>query len=137
MKKQLLLIVMMVSSIVASAYDFSVTNAEGKTFYFNKLWDTDVAIVKGDIQYAGDVVIPEKVEYEGVTYSVVQIAEKAFMGCPDLISVVMPGSITYIGNQAFDSDWQMTSISFSENITSIGESAFENCRNIKEIIGVR
>ena len=133
MKKQLLLLVMMASSIVVSAFNFSVTDAEGKTFYFNKLWDNDVTIVKGDMQYAGDVVIPEKVEYEGVTYSVVRIDEKAFMGCPDLISVVMPESITFIGNQAFESDWQMTSISFSENITSIGESAFENCRNLTKI----
>lgn len=133
MKKELLLLVMILSSIVSSAYDFSVTDAEGKTFYFNKLWDNDVAIVKGDIQYAGEVVIPEKVEYEEVIYSVVQIEGKAFMGCPDLISVVMPESITIIGNQAFESDWQMTSVSFSENITSIGESAFENCRNITQI----
>lgn len=132
MKKQLLLLIMMLLPMVASAYDFSVTDTEGKTFYFNKLSD-NVAIVKGDILYAGDITIPENVEYEGVSYSVVKIEEKAFMGCPDLMSVVMPKSIIFIGNQAFESDWQMTSISFSENITSIGESAFENCRNINKI----
>lgn len=45
--------------------------------------------------YSGDVVIPETVEYEGITYTVTGIDNEAFMGC-DVTSLELPSTINRI-----------------------------------------
>ena len=51
--------------------------------------------------YTGTVVIPESVEYEGVTYAVTSIMGNAFYICYGLTSVTIPNSVTSIGYGAF------------------------------------
>ena len=48
-------------------------------------------------KYAGSVVIPQSVNYEGAEYSVTTIGENAFYGCTGLTSVTIPNSVTSIG----------------------------------------
>lgn len=52
--------------------------------------------------YSGNVVIPESVTYNGMTYSVKSIGHDAFRECSRLTSVIIPNSITTIGEYAFD-----------------------------------
>lgn len=52
-------------------------------------------------KYKGDVNIPEKVIFESVDYDVTSIGERAFFSCSDLTSVTIPNSMTSIGYQAF------------------------------------
>ena len=63
--------------------------------------------------YAGDIVVPETVTFEGVTYTVTAIADSVFRGCTRVSSVVIPSSVTYAGNKLFKGctelgwvDWQ-------------------------------
>ena len=51
--------------------------------------------------YVGIIVIPESVPYNGDTYSVTSIDERAFESCRGLNSVTIPNSVTSIGNYAF------------------------------------
>lgn len=44
-----------------------------------------------------NVKIPESVEYNGVTYSVTKIANKAFANCKSLESISIPGTVVQIG----------------------------------------
>lgn len=60
----------------------------------------------------GDLVIPETVEHNGVTYTVTSIAAQGFQGC------VNPTGTTQVG---------LTSVKLPSTLTSIGESAFESC----------
>lgn len=45
--------------------------------------------------YAGDIVIPSSVTYDGTTYSVTEIVHHAFADCTGLTSVSIPNSVTF------------------------------------------
>ena len=70
--------------------------------WYNLINKVKVAEVsEGSSKYAGEIVIPESVEYENVTYSVTSIRNSAFSGCNELTSDFIPNSVTSIGNGAF------------------------------------
>ena len=74
--------------------------------------------------YAGDIVIPETITYDNVTYTVTSIGDGAFNECKKITSVVIPNSVTSIGNNAFFNCTELTSITIPNSVTSIGENAF-------------
>lgn len=51
--------------------------------------------------YVGDIVIPETVTYEDVTYTVTAIDEEAFVGCSLLTSISLPSTIENVGSSPF------------------------------------
>ena len=70
-----------------------------------EIWDEKGDSIKLDSakvrkSYSGDVVIPETVTYNDVTYSVTTIRKNAFTGC-SLNSIEIPSSITKICQEAF------------------------------------
>lgn len=57
---------------------------------------------KGSNNYASlpaDVVIPESVTYEGITYSVTKIGDEAFSDCKVMESISIPGSVVQVGER--------------------------------------
>lgn len=58
-------------------------------------------VVSGDVSYSGDVVIPDSVEYDDVYLEVDGISEYAFQKSESLSSIVLPKSLTSIGESAF------------------------------------
>ena len=87
-----------------------------------------------DNGYEGDIVIPDQVGYNGYTYKVTGIDNNAFEWCPNLKSVVIPGSVTYIGYGAFFECRSLKSITIPNSVTSIGDRAFRECENLTTII---
>ena len=72
-----------------------------------------VSVVSREAKYSGDVVIPEQVTYNGVTYSVTTIG---YLGtCTGLLSITIPTSIKSIATDAFDECINLTVV----NITDI------------------
>ena len=107
MKKQLLLFAMILLPLVASADAVEING-----IYYNLVSKIKEAeVTQNPNKYTGNIVIPEKVTYENVEYSVTSIGNSAFYGCYGLTSVTIPNSVT-----------------------SIGESAFSYCSGLKKVI---
>ena len=105
----------------------------------------------------GEIVIPETVEYEGDTYVVTEVGERAFNYCRSIVSIDVANTVTRIGSRAFyDCDnlqsihlpdsleavssemffgcSSLTEVSLPSTITEIGEGAFSSCRALNEIV---
>lgn len=65
--------------------------------------------------------------------SVTAIADAAFSGCLNLISITIPSSVTSIGIDAFYHCQNLTSITIPSSVTSIGEYAFYGCSGLTSI----
>ena len=59
--------------------------------------------------------------------SVTYIGHGAFSDCRNLVSVTIGSGMTGIGSEAFSSCTELTSITFPESVTSIGGVAFYRC----------
>ena len=118
--------------LVVSAQDVEI---DGIYYNLNSSGDTKTAeVTQNPNRYSGDIVIPETVTYNDVTYSVTSIGNSAFLGCSGLTSVTIPNSVTSIGNSAFLSCSGLTSVTIPNSVTSIGLSPFSGCSGLTSIV---
>ena len=61
------------------------------------------------------------------------ICNDAFWGCTSLSCIVIPNSVTYIGNDAF-SMTALSSVVIPNSVTSIGKGTFGNCTFLSSIV---
>ena len=66
---------------------------------------------------------------EGVT----KVGNTAFGSCSDLTSVTIPEGVTSIGNFAFIGCSGLTSVTIPEGVTSIGQGAFNGCTGLTSV----
>lgn len=68
----------------------------------------------GDINNKKDLVLPETVEYNGVTYTVTSIGNGAFAGKNGLNSIVIPNTVVLIAESAFASTGDLQALRFRQ-----------------------
>ena len=141
MKKQLLLLAMILLPLVASAHDIEVQNADGVTIYYNYIYgSTELEVTfRGSSystypnEYQGNVAIPEEVTYMNRTRKVTSIGKEAFENCYGLTSVTIPNSVTSIKGYAFSGCYGLTSVTIPNSVTSIGIYAFSGCSGLTSV----
>ena len=176
--KLLLVLLISLLSVNASAHDIEVANTDGKIIYYryiNNNTELEVSYRGNSYnsysgEYSGNVVIPESVTYNGKTYSVTSIGSSAFRDCSGLKSVnisdlaawcnisfgsdyanplyyahhlflngeeikdlVIPNSVTSIGDDTFYGCSGLTSVTIPNSVTSIGERAFRDCSGLTSV----
>ena len=122
MKKQLLILVMMLLPIATMANDVEIDG-----IYYHLITKAKIAeVIRNPNHYEGNIVIPESIVHEGASYTVTAIGDNAFLGCTGLTSIIIPDNVTVIGNNAFKGCAGLTAITIPNNVTSIGMGAFES-----------
>lgn len=125
------LFVVLITALEAMCFDFEAggiyysINADGVT--------VSVAAPTYSWQYKDAVTIPAEVDYNGVTFTVVAIGEKAFYSCTSLTSVEMPSTVTAIRANAFGRSYNLKSVNIPDGLTTIGEGAFEGDRSLASV----
>ncbi len=74
-----------------------------------------------------DIVILDKFTIDGKEYIVDRIGDNAFISKGNITSVVIPASVKSIGDRAFYYCSSLPDIVFPDGLTSIGMDAFEHC----------
>ncbi|MGM9845242.1 MAG: leucine-rich repeat protein [Muribaculaceae bacterium] len=82
--------------------------------------------------YAGTVTIPSSVTSRGKKYTVTAIGDHAFESCSRLKAVVIPETVTAIGNCAFIGSG-ITRLKLPSSLRSIGRCAFMSCQRLVSI----
>ena len=130
MKKIYSLMLVLMASTTMQAFDALIDG-----FYFN-LSDDEAEVTSrrpSSRDYSGDVVIPESVFHDGKTYIVTSIGERAFESCTNMTSISIPETVNTIGDGAFGKCSGLTSITIPQSVTSIGKSAFKGCTGLTSI----
>ena len=161
--------IVLATSAKAYPYHFSAVCETGQTLYYYIL-PNDNQEVKVTYPYnnttnpyygytkpEGDLIIPETIEYEGITYTVVFIGFNAFFACDGITSVELPNTIrrieadafmycrglsssfvipdqcTFIGGYAFMGCSGLSSLTIGASVDTIQYGAFEDCIGLQSI----
>ena len=134
MRRLLILLLLLQTTLIASAYDIEVNG-----ICFNLTSDSTVAVTYLDFirmnedYYIGDVVVPASINYKGKKYAVTAIGQKAFLGSSYLTSVALPSSIITIGDRAFSNCPALVSVEIPEGVKEL-EDAFASSDRLKSIV---
>ena len=126
-------------------YDFSAVCPTGQTLYYNII-DTENHYVEltcpwhltdehdpwdYHTQPFGELILPESVQNNNVTYTVTRIGSQAFYCCDSITSIVIPNTVTLIGSEAFWSCSGLTGdLVIPNSVTRINGYAFYYCNGL-------
>ena len=110
-KKLLLSFFAMLVPLLSNAHDFEENGVYYQIDNYNK--EAYVCCKNFNVNsaaYKGDVIIPNSIVYNGLTYNVTMINSSAFKYCSELKSVSIPSSIKKIGLYAFKGCRDLTAV---------------------------
>ena len=135
--KKFLALVFIAYSTVSNAYDFYVKNSDGINICYNivssEMSNRTVEVAPNtDERIEKEVKIPSSVTKNGKKYKVIGIGDYAFQRQP-VPSVIVPSSVTYIGEAAFEYCSNLKKIELTESLEQVCDRAFYRCSNLEGI----
>lgn len=135
--KTLFTALLLLLGVSVSAHDFEVdgiyynvidsVNNTVEVTYQGEKWDSYD-------EYSGQVVIPETVSCNGITYKVTEIGAYAFCRSQNLTNVTVPLGVTTVNEYAFFRCDGLKSVDLPSSVTTIQEFSFYGCNGIKNMI---
>lgn len=111
-----------------------------ETAFLSNLSDGEHYIGKVFYKYTGEMpensTITIKEGTVGIAYGALSktiVSSSSNEGFDNLVEVIMPDSVTWIGDAAFRCATNLKNIKLSKNLTQIGEQAFYNCSSLTNI----
>ena len=83
---------------------------------------------------ASNIDIPDYIVYDGKSYCVKKIKDRAFDGNNDIVSVSIPHRVKEIGVCAFYACTNLKTISMVEGLVNIDTDAFKYCSSVEEVV---
>ena len=93
----------------------------------------EAKVVRGNVEYEGNIVIPDSIVSGNRKYAVTAFDKNVFNGCTDLQSIVLPAPLTSIGDYCFEDCSSLTSLKIPAQVKGIGPGAFAGCVNLADI----
>ncbi len=111
---------------------FTIANEDGTGGINYKALDADEPQVKVLYQLAKadqeiDLIIPDSVEYAGLTYAVTTVGEEAFVNDNTIESLTTTSVLKEIGARAFMFCINLEEVNLADGIETIGDAAFFGC----------
>ena len=133
-KRLLLSLLIPLATLPAFARDFEYTY-EGQTLTYTVL-DEEAKTCETKSGYypnepynrvSGKLSLPSLVSDGETQYTLVSIGESAFYSCDNLTSVTIPNSVSSIEKSAFYSCTSLTSVTIPNSVQKIGSHALSHC----------
>ena len=96
-------------------------------------WTKTAEVIKKSGLYEGNIIIPETVVFNELTYRVTSIGKEAFAFCNPLTSITIPDSVKRIGWKAFLDCESLEEIIIGNSVKGIGRHAFDGCDSLLSI----
>ena len=116
---------------------FGITDGEYNIIAY---WGNDENIIlpdkyKGNSYGIGDGVFEENKKIQSIIIpsSVTRIGNSSFLSCSSLTAVTLPHSVVDIGDWAFGECTNLNYINIPNGVKSIGRDAFNGCKNLNSI----
>ena len=125
----------LMASVSSFAHDFSVDG-----IYYNIIDEKNVEVTyKGsseyEDEYKNEVVIPDSVTYNGVSYIVTSIGKNAF-AYSALKTITIGNNVKSVGYNAFSNCNLLASVTMGTAVQNVGKYAFYNCSYLSVIDSV-
>lgn len=117
------------SSSSSSSSSASSKPEETTPWKYRSYGGDGVTITGYDGELAGDVTIPSKIG----NYTVTGIGNNAFDGNEKITSLTVPGTVTSISQYAFRGCTNLKKVTLQEGVESIGYYTFAGCTNLTEV----
>lgn len=118
--------------LAGQAWAQTTFTANGLKYTVNGNANNTVSVSIDEDYPLAAVNIPSTIRNGNETYTVTSIANNAFEGW-GITSVVIPNTVTSIGNYAFDECMNLTSATIGSSVETIGDYAFTSCNKLTSL----